>query len=275
MVLAMSNRALAPLDASAVPDDVALVPVPGRALRGLRAPTRDVDVVAYAGNPEKKRARLRARRMVAGAARRRDAGRRRHRPARRRRDGVQIAGRLAPADYRALLRRARVFVAAPRREDYGIAPLEALADGCMLVTTPAPGAVSGARPRQRSSIPGWWARISCRRCASALDDPAAVYAAARCRVARAVLPPGRRSNRGAGGTAQIADNIEVPVTFAFIPSPSQSGFHLGPLDVHVYGLMYVLAVLAAVLITRRRWRGGRRGPGARLRGRDVGVPGRA
>jgi hypothetical protein len=25
------------------------------------------------------------------------------------------------------------------REDYGIAPLEALADGCMLVTTPAPG----------------------------------------------------------------------------------------------------------------------------------------
>ena len=49
-------------------------------------------------------------------------------------------GALAPAEYRALLRRARVFVAAPRREDYGIAPLEALADGCMLVTTPAPGA---------------------------------------------------------------------------------------------------------------------------------------
>jgi prolipoprotein diacylglyceryl transferase len=43
------------------------------------------------------------------------------------------------------------------------------------------------------------------------------------------------------------------VTPAFIPSPSQSGFHLGPLDVHVYGLMYVLAVLAAVVITRRRW----------------------
>jgi hypothetical protein len=39
-----------------------------------------------------------------------------------------------------MLRRARVFVCAPRREDYGIAPLEALADGCMLVTTPARGA---------------------------------------------------------------------------------------------------------------------------------------
>ena len=42
-------------------------------------------------------------------------------------------------EYRALLRRARVFVCAPRREDYGIAQLEALADGCMLVTTSAPG----------------------------------------------------------------------------------------------------------------------------------------
>jgi len=54
-------------------------------------------------------------------------------------DGVEVAGRLAPADYRALLRRARGFVAAPRREDYGIAALEALADGCMLVSTPSPG----------------------------------------------------------------------------------------------------------------------------------------
>jgi hypothetical protein len=32
-----------------------------------------------------------------------------------------------------------VFVTAPRQEDYGIAQLEALADGCRLVTTPAPG----------------------------------------------------------------------------------------------------------------------------------------
>ena len=53
--------------------------------------------------------------------------------------GVRNAGRLPPAAYRALLRRARVFVTAPRREDYGIAQLEALADGCRLVTTPSPG----------------------------------------------------------------------------------------------------------------------------------------
>jgi hypothetical protein len=53
--------------------------------------------------------------------------------------GVRQAGPLSQPDYRALVRRARVFVCAPRREDYGIAQLEALADGCMLVTTPAPG----------------------------------------------------------------------------------------------------------------------------------------
>jgi hypothetical protein len=54
-------------------------------------------------------------------------------------EGVRVVGPLAPDEYRALLRRARVFVCAPLREDYGIAQLEALADGCLLVTTPAPG----------------------------------------------------------------------------------------------------------------------------------------
>jgi prolipoprotein diacylglyceryl transferase len=47
---------------------------------------------------------------------------------------------------------------------------------------------------------------------------------------------------------------------AAIPSPSSSGLALGPFEVHVYGLMYVLAVAAAILITVRRWeaRGGSR-----------------
>jgi prolipoprotein diacylglyceryl transferase len=40
---------------------------------------------------------------------------------------------------------------------------------------------------------------------------------------------------------------------ASIPSPSSNGFHLGPLFVHAYGLAYVFAVAAAILITRRRW----------------------
>lgn len=55
------------------------------------------------------------------------------------RDGVRYAGTLEPEAYRALLRRTRVYVTAPRREDYGIAQLEALADGARVVTTPAPG----------------------------------------------------------------------------------------------------------------------------------------
>jgi glycosyltransferase involved in cell wall biosynthesis len=52
---------------------------------------------------------------------------------------IDLVGTLAHPDYRALLRRSRVFVCAPRREEYGLAQLEALAEGCRLVTAPAPG----------------------------------------------------------------------------------------------------------------------------------------
>ena len=89
--------------------------------------------------------------------------------------GVEVAGRLAPEAYRALLRRARVFAAAPVREDYGIAPLEALADGCMLVTTPAPGpypALDLARALDPRLVGDDLA--ACLR--TALDDPTEGYA---------------------------------------------------------------------------------------------------
>ena len=42
-------------------------------------------------------------------------------------------------------------------------------------------------------------------------------------------------------------------TLAFIPSPPVSGFHVGPLFVHFYGLMYVIGIALAIYITRRRW----------------------
>jgi prolipoprotein diacylglyceryl transferase len=46
----------------------------------------------------------------------------------------------------------------------------------------------------------------------------------------------------------------TPLTpFASIPSPSSNGFYLGPLFFHAYGIMYVLAVAAAIYISRRRW----------------------
>jgi prolipoprotein diacylglyceryl transferase len=44
------------------------------------------------------------------------------------------------------------------------------------------------------------------------------------------------------------------VVNAFIPSPSSNGIHVGPFFVHAYGLAYVAAVVAAVVITTRRWR---------------------
>ena len=52
---------------------------------------------------------------------------------------VQWTGLLPPEAHRALTRRAEVYLAASRYENYGIGPLEALADGSMLVTTPSPG----------------------------------------------------------------------------------------------------------------------------------------
>jgi prolipoprotein diacylglyceryl transferase len=47
---------------------------------------------------------------------------------------------------------------------------------------------------------------------------------------------------------------------ASIPSPTSSGIQLGPVEVHVYGLLYVVALAAAVAIVVRRWeaRGGSR-----------------
>jgi prolipoprotein diacylglyceryl transferase len=44
-----------------------------------------------------------------------------------------------------------------------------------------------------------------------------------------------------------------PIPRAFIPSPPANGIHLGPLFIHVYGLMYVMAIALAIYITARRW----------------------
>ncbi len=52
---------------------------------------------------------------------------------------VDWAGMTAPADFRAALRRAQVYVGGARWEDFGQAPLEALADGALLATVPSGG----------------------------------------------------------------------------------------------------------------------------------------
>ena len=102
-------------------------------------------------------------------------------------DGVVCRPLLAPDDYRALLRRARVYVTAPRREDYGIAQLEALADGCVLVSTPAPGpyaAAALARALDARTVSDDLATAL----RTALDDPIAGYAE---RASSLVAPYGR------------------------------------------------------------------------------------
>jgi prolipoprotein diacylglyceryl transferase len=40
---------------------------------------------------------------------------------------------------------------------------------------------------------------------------------------------------------------------AFIPSPHENGLSVGPFFFHAYGIAYVFAVAAAILVTRRRW----------------------
>jgi hypothetical protein len=134
LLLAMSEGSLAAL--APRPRTPALVlPVP---VEPSGPPQRkEIAALAYAADAEKKGL---ARILAAWARARRDgetllvAGQ-----DGRLGEGAEGAGLLAPGAYRALLRRARVFVAAPRREDHGIAQLEALADGARLVTTPAPG----------------------------------------------------------------------------------------------------------------------------------------
>ena len=129
-----------PRSAAARPVTPAVVlPVPVEPSAAPAAPAeRDVAALAYAADAEKKGL---ARILAAWAQARRPgetllvAGQ----PVGPLGDGAEGTGLLAPDDYRALLRRARIFVAAPRHEDYGIAQLEALADGCRLVSTPAVG----------------------------------------------------------------------------------------------------------------------------------------
>jgi glycosyltransferase involved in cell wall biosynthesis len=110
------------------------------------APERDIAAITYAGNPRKK-----------GFDRVLEAWRRVRRPAEQLlvvgiTDGelhklgfeipdedVHVLGLLPQERLRKLMRRTRVLICAPRREDYGLVQLEALAEGCQLVSTPAPG----------------------------------------------------------------------------------------------------------------------------------------
>jgi len=159
--------------------DAVVVPVP--VAPSGPAAARDIAAITYGANPEKKGL---DRVLAAWAAARRpgeelvvagldEAAWRRGPGAGRTADGVRFTGMLPRPEYRALLRRARAFVCAPRREDYGIAQLEALADGCLLVTTPSPGPYA-ALPLARALDPRLVGGIA-EGVRTALDDPAPGY----------------------------------------------------------------------------------------------------
>ncbi|MBV8955544.1 MAG: glycosyltransferase [Solirubrobacterales bacterium] len=173
LVLMMGQRSLAPLKTP--PAHAVLVPSPVAPSGPLQPPAqRDIAALAYVADPQKRRldhilsawtrARLADERLlIAGIAPREPIA------------GVEWAGRLPPTDYRALLRRTRVFVTAPRHEDYGIAALEALADGCLLVTTPAPGPYP-ALALARELDPRLVTDDLAAALRTALDDPLGDYA---------------------------------------------------------------------------------------------------
>jgi glycosyltransferase involved in cell wall biosynthesis len=64
-------------------------------------------------------------------------------------DSLELRGTVPAAEFRARLRRARVFVHGARWEDWGQAPLEALADGALLATVPAGGPYEALRVARR------------------------------------------------------------------------------------------------------------------------------
>ena len=103
-------------------------------------------------------------------------------------EGVRVLPMLPYGEYRALLRRTRAFVCAARREDYGIAQLEALADGCVLVTTPSPGPYV-ALEIARALDPRLVGEDLASSLRTALDEPAPGYAAR----ASLALEPFRRT----------------------------------------------------------------------------------
>jgi hypothetical protein len=169
LLLPWSDGALREDGPPAAPSLVLPVPV----APGEPSPARDLAALTYGTNPAKK-----GLDRVLGAwalARRSDetlvvlGGPRVDAP------GVRWQPLASPQEWRALLRRARVYVTAPRREDYGLAQLEALTEGCQLVTNAAPGPYA-ALPVARSLDSRLVGDDLVRALRVALDDPSPDYA---------------------------------------------------------------------------------------------------
>jgi hypothetical protein len=173
LLVPVSEEALAGAPARHGP--VLVVPI-AVAASGPTEPVRDIAAITYAADAHKKN----LDRVLAawGAARRPGeelivAGD----VALEATEGVRPVGALAREEYRALVRRARVYISAPRREEYGIAQLEALADGAMLVAA-SDGPSYAALAIARAADPRLVGEDLAGALRVALDDPAPGYGAA-------------------------------------------------------------------------------------------------
>ncbi len=191
LLVPMSEQALDEAPRRRAPSVVVPVPIEPSGAAG----ERDIAAITYASDPAKK-----------GLPRVLEAW------ARARRDGEELvvatehaveapgvrAVRPHDEDFRALLRRARVYVVAPRREDFGTAQLEALADGCRLVTTAPPGPYV-ARDLARELDPRLVGEDLAAALRTALDDPAPGYAERARELLRPFAP--------AAGDAAVANEL--------------------------------------------------------------------
>jgi glycosyltransferase involved in cell wall biosynthesis len=108
--------------------------------------------------------------------------------------GIEWAGALPRDEWLARVARARVFVNASRREDHGLAQLEALALGTPLVTVPSPGAYE-ALPLARRLAPDLVAAdVSAPALARALTAGLSMHDATYAVRAAVALEPYRRQN---------------------------------------------------------------------------------
>lgn len=194
LLLPCADGSLDGLTSVAQDDRRIVLPIPVQA-SGPATAERDIAAITYAANPTKKgldrvlaawrSVRLPGEELVVAGASERELSRAGIEPPRR--EGVSLVGMISSQEYRGMLRRARVFVCAPRREDYGIAQLEALADGCMLVTTPAPGPYA-ALTLARQLDPRLVGEDLCASLRAAFDHPHPDYQARSQRL----LAPWRR-----------------------------------------------------------------------------------
>ena len=159
ILMPVSHGAAAAVEGARPP--IARVPIPIEVVDG--ASNRDVDAVAYAGYPRKRGLELLcaawteaapagARLVVGGVGRDRAIAWLERTSGATAPDGVEWAGALSRDSWLDLLRRARLFLNASRWEDFGIAPMEALAAGTPVVTVPTPGSFE-ALPLVRELAP--------------------------------------------------------------------------------------------------------------------------